>query len=495
VSAPGVLLAVAVVAGCGLRLRGVGRPWDDLHLGWGGAFYSTVASNYLARGFWGCRTLPVVRGDRNGRPVYYLHHPPGLGWMLAGCFRAFGRSEAVATAVPVTASVASILILYGLGRRVWGRSGGALGALWMALAPAGAYYGAHVDPQGAVALCVLLAGFYAGWRWIESGRRSALYATCALLVAALWVGWVGVYLVPMVCLLDRAARGRGVWRRCRPLLLTGGAVFVTLAAVYIVSGAWVGAERLHGGGLLQSLGGRSVVGEADERAPSLAVWLASLRRHVRDVYTAPLLLAALAGVFVCLRRRFRDTVRQAGIAALFLPGVAHLAVFPNGAYHHDYWLVFLLPGVAVSAAGSMVAIGRAAGRRGRMALVLLIAGVAACCLSSVQHLHARESFAFATLGSAIAASAPRDAAVLTSAAEEPQVSYYAGRPVRGEIRDSEAFRNALAGMTAGRAVFVQPAGDRLEGDLAARLASCPSAPAGAAGTLFDLGLFPPGREP
>ena len=74
----------------------------------------------------------------------------------------------------------------------------------------------------------------------------------------------------------------------------------------------------------------------------------------------------------------------AALSILLLWGVAHIVLFPLGAFVHDYWSLYLGPGVALAAASGLVSIANALGRRRRPFLigaatafsaVLLVSGI------------------------------------------------------------------------------------------------------------------------
>ncbi len=93
-------------------------PWSlGDHNGWGGAFYSNIARNYLRYGYGETHFAPVVNTGivPARRHVYYLTHPPGIGWLVSVCFRLLGIHEWAARLVPLVFSLGTIVLLYRIG--------------------------------------------------------------------------------------------------------------------------------------------------------------------------------------------------------------------------------------------------------------------------------------------------------------------------------------------------------------------------------------------
>ena len=70
--------------------------------------YAQIPREMLERGDW---IVPSLQGEP------YLDKPPLLYWLIAGCYRVFGVSGAVARLVPALALHLCVLLLYLLGRR------------------------------------------------------------------------------------------------------------------------------------------------------------------------------------------------------------------------------------------------------------------------------------------------------------------------------------------------------------------------------------------
>ncbi|MCB9898550.1 MAG: glycosyltransferase family 39 protein [Planctomycetes bacterium] len=82
--------------------------------------YAEIPREMLASGDF---VTPTLDG------VHYFEKPPLLAWLVAASFRAFGQGELQARVVPALAALLGVLVAYVLGRRMFGRRAGLLGAV------------------------------------------------------------------------------------------------------------------------------------------------------------------------------------------------------------------------------------------------------------------------------------------------------------------------------------------------------------------------------
>ena len=154
-------LALLMVAGAALRLAPIGanRFHQDE------ALYS----------FWALQIAtgrdPILNHSRVDKPPLFIY-------VLALCFRLFGRSEVVARLPSVLASVVSVALLYYLAWRLYGRAVATLAAILMALSPFNILFAptAFTDPLMVAwvlaALCLAVQGSL-GWAGLALGLASA----------------------------------------------------------------------------------------------------------------------------------------------------------------------------------------------------------------------------------------------------------------------------------------------------------------------------------
>jgi 4-amino-4-deoxy-L-arabinose transferase-like glycosyltransferase len=433
------VLLVATLA----RAYAIDRPWAfGDHNGWGGAFYSNIARNYLRYGYRATRLAPVVTTGEVPveRHVYYLTHPPLIGLSVSLAFRVFGENEWSARLVPLAFSVGSVALVYLIGSGLWSAGVGLLAASFAALLPAGIVYGAHVDPQGPPVTFFSLA-------MLEAYRRGNLAAALGALVVGAGFDWPVHYMAGLLAAHALISKK------------TGLTLVLPLASLVLVAGFFSYARRVAprqeqnylGVGAVESYSfwsGREVdprrIPGHRLREPGAGEWLVRLGGYYRDLFTLPLLLAAAGGLGVALARR------EAGRLLLLLGwGALHVVLFPMGAYVHDYWSDYLSPGLALSAAlGGVAAYGWLARRvaplvrraAAAVALGVLFSSWLSLGLSRIESSRQNEVKLGKTLNQLLA----REEGLLSLLPLDARDAYYLDRPARDGVNRLVAFEQALA---------------------------------------------------
>jgi hypothetical protein len=86
-------------------------------------------------------------------------------------------------------------------------------------------------------------------------------------------------------------------------------------------------------------------------APGAARWISREATYFRELFGVPLGLLALLGFTTSRRRGSSDY-----LALMSIWGALHVLLFPIGAFVHDYWMVYLSPGLSLAGAFGVVAI-------------------------------------------------------------------------------------------------------------------------------------------
>jgi hypothetical protein len=434
------ILLLVVALGALAEGRGLEEPWSyGDHNGWGGAFYSNIARNYLRYGYVETRLAPVVTTGHvpPDERSYYLTHPPFIGLALSLSFRAFGEHEWSARLVPLLFSLASTILIYRLGSRLVSKE---LGLLWSALftfLPIQILYGAHVDPQGPP---VLFFGLLLLLAYVE---RKLLLAIVALGLGA-GFDWPIHYLAGILALHAWFLRERD--RRWTVALLGSSLLAVGSWLVYarVVSPkprqqylhSTVGDSFLFWSGMRVRRG--RIPGRAIE-VPSARAWIERMASHFRSLFSLPLLGLAVLGAAASGRREGA----QAPHWILLLWGLAHVLIFPVGAYVHDYWSMYLAPGLSFAAAVGLLRIADAIPRRRNLLVAVSTAGLSAFLLVAgirlVDHLPKEP----VVLGKKLRELTPPDGGILLLHPMDARDAYYADRVVREGVNRVGLFKDAL----------------------------------------------------
>ncbi len=345
------LLAVLLLTGL-LTSQGLGAPFDDSDQGWGGAFYSLAARNLL-------RYPPdttllamcVEPGALAPAPEVYFNHPPMVAWLVALSFSVFGEAEWAARLPLWLLSLGAAGALYGLLLRLGPRDGARERALWAAAGalaavgcPAWVYYGSMVDPQGSGVLFAVALACLGAARWLEGGRR----ADAALCLGALGFGFLfdwPVYLAAAGLALGALRTGR---RRAAAAVAGLTAAAAAGTAVWIAAAyGRMAAQFTIAEGFLNRTGLKETLADDTGAAVSAGQLIAGLLDHHGAAGWWPLSLAGAAAWGALGLGWWRGRLPAATGLAL-LPaavGALHVLLFPQGAYVHLYWQLYLAAGL------------------------------------------------------------------------------------------------------------------------------------------------------
>jgi 4-amino-4-deoxy-L-arabinose transferase-like glycosyltransferase len=444
----------------GALARGIylDRAWaPGSHDGWSGAFYSNIARNYLRHGYWETRFAPIVSTGDVPRDhwVYYLTHPPGIGLVVSLSFRWLGEHEWSARLVPLIFSVGSLFLLYRLAQALFTTRIALLATFLAAFVPMEIVYGAHVDPQGPAVTFFSLA-------LLEAYRRGSLPGMIASLVLGSAFDWPIHYMAGLIAfhaLVTGGARRREVW-------------VLPLLSVVLVGSFWIYGRRVapspEQNYLHASLGAAAALWTGYEVDPTHIQgyrmewpgWPALASRvwsYYLNLFTWPLLVLAALGVVVALRRR-----APAAFFILLLWGLLHAVLFPMGAFVHDYWAVYLTPGLALAAALGLSSIAD----RGSSSFppkvlpvlgTTLLVGLAGWWIARGAERIARSRLEEATLGRRLHEITLPQEGILSLLPLDARDAYYADRPVKDGVNRFNLFEAAMADPVVDYRYFMVPA--------------------------------------
>jgi 4-amino-4-deoxy-L-arabinose transferase-like glycosyltransferase len=401
-----------------------------------------VARLMVERGDWLAPHLPAVfhhdypHDPRDGDLLAYWDKPPLYFWLAAAAMKVLGPTALAARLPAAFAHVATVLLVYAAGRRLWGARAGLWAGLVMATAPLPLVM-AHVARMDALLVALMTAMLLAALRLVHGTDRPwtwtlVLYGAAGLGLLAKGPAAVAL---PAAAVLATVALTRrwGDLARLRPV--TGAVIALAIAAPWYVymhmryppgaDGAPAGflyeffvrqhlarattgefGHRLLPGTLLAILLGGflpwtiflpgACVGlgrdgwRARRERPAvllLAAWAAvvvlafSCAKTQLPHYVTPAVppLALLTGAFVADRLKAGDLGRwlRLGLAVTALLGAMGLAALViglkyEGQWHSPYWGLVALVAVLLAAGTVLLA-------RGRLVapVAILIAGLVA----------------------------------------------------------------------------------------------------------------------
>jgi 4-amino-4-deoxy-L-arabinose transferase-like glycosyltransferase len=208
-------------------LSGSLNLWDLSRNGWANTYYAAAVRSMSTS--W--HNFLFASLDPSG--VMTVDKPPLALWVEALSVRVFGYHSLSILAPEALMGVASVVLLYDLVRRRFGRLGGFAAGLALAVTPITVAISRHNNPDALLVLCCV-AALWCTVRALEDGRTRWLVAAGV----AVGLGFetkmgVALVVVPGIVLawLLIAPAGRGRLHAMRQLLAGG-------AAMVLVGGAW-----------------------------------------------------------------------------------------------------------------------------------------------------------------------------------------------------------------------------------------------------------------
>ena len=327
----GLSVALAVLS-WGL-FRDFTGPWTT-NVDSNGAWWSQSAHNTLRAGLratggvpsWYFGPLPIPPSG------YYTHHPPLLSLMLTGMFALFGEKEWAARLVPITFSLASVVLLWALVRECVGNRAAAFSALLFAATPMELVYGRMVNFEP-IDLGWMLGGLLCLRRWEQTGQRHWRNLMIIAFALTLWTAWLGYIFVLVVCLFFLFSPRKRNPRLA--LLLLGLSLFSIM--LFLLHIRWARQDAWQN--LMAAFNYRL----ARTNASGVEVTWAGWTLRIRDTLTSRILpfswaLGVLGTVGTIQRWKTDNSLRWLGWAALcfFAQSAFYIMFFQNASYVHAY---------------------------------------------------------------------------------------------------------------------------------------------------------------
>lgn len=438
------ILITAVLGGILLRGLDLMAPLENGHRGSCLAFFSLMAKNHQRYGMTATGGVAVLNPEKVEKEhfQYYAHHPPGA-ILLATAGAMLGANVPPALRLVFLPLALGIVVLtYRLARGL-GSLGAVAAASIAALLPLGVYYGAFVNFEVPTLFFTMLT-LHLHLRYLRRGRGADRARSRLAFAAAVACDWIALGL-PLLLLLPWPEH-RGDGRRAAGVSPRRAAAVLMAIGVLVVAAvklqAFVQASRYgeaNSGGLGYYL---QVTPFAEGFRWS--DWLFGSRPatgifpFLRALVGIPVLALAACGLCLALRNSVRGRPRPADRAALTLLaiGAANVLILANWSWQHDYYLLYLLPALALLAALPFAALDdrqvpdrrRGLTRIGALALCLLLGWLA---LRSVTEVDQRRNYELAGLGESVRAETAPGSLVLMPHHYTLQVVVTADRHVDG----------------------------------------------------------------
>lgn len=346
------LVAILLLAFAGLAHR-AGSPW--LGVGdWNGALWSVFARNFLRYGYSPLKFgHAYFAGPLPTEVSYYTHHSVFITVILTELYRLFGIHETVARLAASVVTILTAAMTYVLVKEHFDSRTALFATVTIALCPLTMCFGRMYNHEVfELFWFVTSAWAYLRWTKTRTPRDLALLGICVFLAAL--TAWPGYYLVVVLPLHHRFAFPRNRDRRALTRMLIAIALFafgIFVVHGYLIKGSTLFVE------LKNSCAKGWFYNRVDwgDSFTTREFLRTELQRSV-TWFTAPIVALAAVGVGCAVGHMIAQRRVDAAHGALFMLlifGASHLLLFKQEAMGHDYYLYYLLPGVAMAAGLAM----------------------------------------------------------------------------------------------------------------------------------------------
>ena len=275
---------------------------------------------------------------------FYTHNVPLYPWMLSLSFLTFGVGEWQARIISIIASVFSTIIVYRIALLLFNKLTAYLSLLLFTLSAMMIYFSnvAFPDP---LAMFFTLGTFYFYLDWIYRKNSISYYLLTFFLTLSLLTLW-GSYFLPPLIFLHYLFVLRG--KNFKQVLLILFLPFVVFAAhtlhVYLLTG------NFFGGGFFDSLLFRLNLSKDDLVKFSVFQFIHRETSLVFAYYSKITVFLVLGWFSVLLYRMLKryNNTKQFTLLILFFWGISYPLVFIQGAFVHDYFLIYIAPFIAIA---------------------------------------------------------------------------------------------------------------------------------------------------
>ncbi|MBA3873436.1 MAG: glycosyltransferase family 39 protein [Anaerolineae bacterium] len=421
-----------------LLLLYVNMPWLGHHDA-NGVWLGSAARNLLIYGPSQIGLVPLL----NRAPIppdlpnYYVHHPPLIVWTTAGFDLLFGMAEMSARLVSVFSTLISIAAFYVMCRRLYDAGSGLVCAILYAFTPMMIYFGRMPDHEPmSLAFLMLFGAVYVNWVRVPTPRR--WWWLAVLVIAAIWTSWACVFVIGAFCFF-------GLWtvRPKQRLALIGLGVVMLLAIIALLAFYRVQYAATFDD-LISAFNWRtSTVSEVSDSF-TFVEFAVETTVHVVAGGTMALLILTLIGIIPALR--VKNRLQQTTILALAASGFAYILVFRSASYVHDYYKIYLIPFMAITAACAVVTAYR--NRRIRrfaqpaLTSLFIVSSISAAVIINSWYAKTRDDIVV-DIANYIAANTDKTDTVMTNLFDNPPLEYYAFRKMVWDVKLEDANRKAV----------------------------------------------------
>ncbi|MFN8527991.1 MAG: glycosyltransferase family 39 protein [Anaerolineae bacterium] len=337
-----------LLTGWALLTINIGGAWVG-HQDANGAWISTAVRNYSLYGLQTAaipllNTAPAAPAEFH----YYTAHPPLAVWMAALPALLIGQAEVVFRFTFASMTLLSAALLYRLSKRLYSHEEAVLGLACFVTIPMIAYFGRMPDHE-APAILWLLLQCLAIANYLQRPSRKHGVVLTLLVVLQSWTAWGGLIVTFTLLALAFAISAPRQRLSFVVIGLIGAAAAASVILYY--QSQWSGAVADLINRFLWRTSNQSLLVGSPTFTPIDYVLV--IGRRLITLFEPTLLFAAVLGGVALIKGRAPRPETSVNRFARMLPfafimgGVLYLSCCFAASYIHDYYLIYITPGVAL----------------------------------------------------------------------------------------------------------------------------------------------------
>lgn len=327
-----------------LLTRYINKPFWGHH-DWNSNIWTLTAKNNLNYGVF-CTKLGQTtsfRPTNNCNQLrYYMNHPPLVSWLLTISYSLFGFSEYAGRLPFILCSIASAILIFLIGQKLYNRYVGFFTSLFFMATPMFNYFGKSINHEPLVLFSILLA-VYSYISWIKNSKQKSYH--CYLLSALITglSGWHGYFIYPFLLVLTFFYNKRSTKKCFVPLIILLGTFFFHQAHTFLISGEF-NIELISQFLTRTNLGKQSNV-QGQIIQFSYPKFFIQELRWLTIYFTRFLLLGSVIFILLTLKESPEKRLKFSTAIVLTLLGFGATIpfLFSQQAFIHDYLNIYLLP--------------------------------------------------------------------------------------------------------------------------------------------------------
>lgn len=329
-------------------IKNINMPFVGIHESTS-LLFSGFAKLHIALGLNVTKLGAVTINPINSNIVFsYLYHPVLIHLMLSLPYYLIGLEDWVGRSYALIFSMGTLFYIYRLSHLLWNSRIAVYATLFGFFSPMFLIFGKLIE-FSIPCLFFIIASIYYFCKWQKYGTN--FYTFALFMILAFFTAWPGFYMVPALIMSIYFCNGKNENRRndtLKILIIGCSGLIIVLSYIIYLTGIQSAISIL-----TQKFSERVLsINVQESEKYSIFQWLFLITLRV-SIYFTPIVTfmsgyLTLSIIKKIIRNKgfdFTDSI----LFCLFSIGFAHICLFNNAAWTHNFWLYYFIPYMSISA--------------------------------------------------------------------------------------------------------------------------------------------------